>query len=128
LALSKVERCKVFLRDGFKCQDCGKPARFYNPITRFASDKVFCDLIVHHIDGDCSNNAYNNLITLCDECHKKAHGGWFRNKPVKKYFPKTMTEEVIKIAESIFSQSEYREHGYLHIAPKLIEKWAERNW
>lgn len=32
-------------------------------------------LVVHHRDGNATNNDPNNLITLCDSCHKKVHSG-----------------------------------------------------
>lgn len=31
------------------------------------------ELLVHHIDGDRSNNELGNLIPLCDGCHRKVH-------------------------------------------------------
>lgn len=32
----------------------------------------------HHVDGDHSNNAPENLAPLCDRCHTELHryGGW----------------------------------------------------
>ena len=32
-------------------------------------------LVVHHRDGNCTNNVPGNLITLCDSCHKLVHSG-----------------------------------------------------
>jgi len=31
------------------------------------------DLLVHHIDGNRSNNKYSNLIVLCTSCHAIVH-------------------------------------------------------
>jgi hypothetical protein len=33
------------------------------------------NLSEHHIDGDRSNNEYDNLIVLCHNCHHKIHNG-----------------------------------------------------
>lgn len=52
------------------------------PYTRFKGDtcsacgfmaKHRCQLDVHHIDRDHSNNAESNLRTLCANCHRLAH-------------------------------------------------------
>lgn len=53
----------VFFRDGHECQHChGK-----------SKDKV---LNVHHIESrKTGGDAPNNLVTLCETCHKKYHEG-----------------------------------------------------
>ena len=53
----------VLFRDGHKCQCCkGK-----------SGDSV---LIVHHIESrKTGGNAPNNLVTLCEACHKRYHKG-----------------------------------------------------
>ena len=53
----------VLYRDGYTCQCCkGK-----------SKDKI---LNVHHIESrNTGGNAPNNLITLCDTCHKGYHNG-----------------------------------------------------
>jgi N6-L-threonylcarbamoyladenine synthase len=53
----------VLWRDGHKCQHCTGKSR----------DKV---LNVHHIESrKTGGNAPNNLITLCETCHKAYHAG-----------------------------------------------------
>ena len=53
----------VLFRDGHTCQCCKGKSR----------DKV---LNVHHIESrKTGGNAPNNLITLCETCHKKYHNG-----------------------------------------------------
>ena len=53
----------VLFRDGHKCQCCKGKSR----------DKV---LNVHHIESrKTGGNAPNNLITLCETCHKGYHNG-----------------------------------------------------
>lgn len=40
---------------------------------------LFCEsadsLVVHHVDGDRSNNALENLIPVCRSCHGRIHSG-----------------------------------------------------
>lgn len=52
------------------------------------------DLEIHHIDGDITNNNFNNISVLCSYCHQtKAHivirdsRGRFINKYINKNFP-----------------------------------------
>ena len=53
----------VLFRDGHKCQCCNGKSK----------DNI---LNVHHIESrKTGGNAQNNLITLCDTCHKKYHAG-----------------------------------------------------
>lgn len=53
----------VLFRDGYRCQCCGKHG-----------DRV--KLHVHHKESrQTGGNAPNNLITLCEDCHKALHAG-----------------------------------------------------
>lgn len=53
----------VLFRDGYTCQHC-------------KSKNKNKKLVVHHIiSRKTGGNAPNNLITLCEECHKKYHEG-----------------------------------------------------
>ena len=53
----------VLFRDGYKCQCCG---RHGNGVK----------LHVHHIESrQTGGNAPDNLITLCEDCHKALHAG-----------------------------------------------------
>lgn len=38
-------------------------------------------LTVHHINGDSSNNAYDNQLILCHNCHTSHHQGTGPNQP-----------------------------------------------
>jgi len=49
---------------GWKCEDCGHPD---DPDAGYL-------LTVHHLDGDPSNNALDNLRALCQRCHLKRQG------------------------------------------------------
>lgn len=57
--LRPKKRHQVFRRDGYKCQDCGSNLR----------------LIAHHLclRKKGGTDLIENLITLCDSCHKKRH-------------------------------------------------------
>lgn len=52
---------KVFLRDGFKCRHCGFRGNLH----------------AHHIvyRSHQGPNEENNLITLCNSCHRGIHDG-----------------------------------------------------
>jgi 5-methylcytosine-specific restriction endonuclease McrA len=52
-------RAEVLRRDGWRCQTCGRPDR----------------LQVHHIRsrGRLGDDADENLITLCADCHSDIH-------------------------------------------------------
>ena len=56
----------VLHRDGYKCQCCGKKP----------SEKKGIKLHVHHLESrKIGGNAPDNLITLCEDCHKLYHLG-----------------------------------------------------
>ena len=52
----KKQRLIVLKNSKGKCEICGKQAR-----------------IVHHIDGSLSNHSIDNLISLCNPCHRAVH-------------------------------------------------------
>ena len=58
---SKIERLKPHLlkERGHQCENCKNTLWMGNPIP----------LEVDHIDGNKTNNSYNNLILLCCNCH-----------------------------------------------------------
>jgi len=57
----KKLRQKILSRDQFTCQYCG-----------FESEKY---QIVHHIDGNPSNNSDENLVVICQMCNLVEHSG-----------------------------------------------------
>lgn len=61
------KRLEVMNRDNFTCQVCGNGLNNGVPLN------------VHHIkykpNADPWEYADNNLLTLCEECHRKAHNG-----------------------------------------------------
>ena len=69
-------RFAAFVRDDWKCQDCGKAHTYFE---------------AHHIIGcaEGGSHALENLITLCAICHDKRHNKTPRaidnsGKPAKK--------------------------------------------
>lgn len=56
---------------------------------------MFGGLEAHHINGNSEDNRFENLISLCNDCHLyKAHNGSWKNKPTKTYQPKALTEHL----------------------------------
>lgn len=53
-------------RDNYTCQDC-RITQEENII------KFNRKLAVHHIDGNDTNNVKENMISLCNKCHRKLH-------------------------------------------------------
>ena len=53
----KALRDEILVRDGGRCTICG------------GTDYLH----IHHIDGDRSHDAPENLTTLCDRCHSRIH-------------------------------------------------------
>lgn len=65
----------VLWRDGYTCQCCGA----------HANKKKKVRLHVHHLESrKAGGDAPDNLITLCDRCHKKHHDGLITEKGLKK--------------------------------------------
>lgn len=58
----RIMRFEALRRDGYRCVECGAPAH----------DKI---LDVHHVipRSEGGSNEMDNLRTLCNECHRKAH-------------------------------------------------------
>ena len=55
--LSRGFKKYVYKRDGFACVLCGCREK----------------LTIHHVNGDRSRDDLDNLVLLCEKCHKKAH-------------------------------------------------------
>lgn len=97
-------REKVFLRDDYVCQFCGKGG----------------NIMAHHIVAwaDDINMRFNitNGITLCEVCHKNIHGGNFC-KPINYEYTKNKCEKKgIRLRKKISNRIEelIRERGNRH--------------
>lgn len=65
----------VLWRDGYTCQCCGVYPMKKNEVR----------LHVHHLESrKTGGNAPSNLVTLCENCHKKYHNGLITEKEFKK--------------------------------------------
>jgi 5-methylcytosine-specific restriction endonuclease McrA len=66
---------------GYLCTQCGCQClpKGYNHLD--ISLRRSLTLQVHHLDGDPSNNAADNLIPLCAGCHLRVHRHWGRITP-----------------------------------------------
>ena len=53
----KTKRAEILARDGHRCRICG-------------AEKY---LHIHHRDGDRTNDSADNLVTLCEQCHRRVH-------------------------------------------------------
>ena len=62
LRVWRKQRLLALDRDGHQCQDCGQDQK---------------RLVVHHLveraPGKPDNHALDNLLTLCDSCHRRRH-------------------------------------------------------
>lgn len=67
-------------------------------------NKIYFTLEVHHIDGDWKNNALENLLVICTDCHNNIHNKLKiidNDSPTKKrylikYFRKFLKRKVYK--------------------------------
>lgn len=84
----------------------------YNTICNLCGKKVFIP-ILHHIDGNHSNNIINNRILICSKCHRLLHTPGKNNKNLKNEekllenhkFKKDSTFE--QINNNFFQKKEY---------------------
>lgn len=102
----------VLHRDGYKCQCCG--AR--------STKKKEVKFHVHHIESRKNGgNAPNNLITLCEGCHKALHQGLIqlpdkikRNRPLRDAtFMGIMRKTLLERLRSEFTIPVQETYGYI---------------
>ena len=71
----------VFHRDGYQCQCCGASAN----APRGGDKKKGIKFHTHHLESrKTGGDAPDNLVTLCDKCHKAFHAGLITNDKLKK--------------------------------------------
>lgn len=69
----------------YKCQLCGWGE------TNIYSNTI--PLEVHHIDGDCTNNKFENLQLLCPNCHSLTKTNGSLNKNSKRFHKPRITKQ-----------------------------------
>lgn len=73
----------VLIRDGYSCRVCGR-SDFTNFSTADQYNKVHLAVQVHHITPrkKGGKDTFRNLITLCEECHRKTFSNDYSGLPV----------------------------------------------
>ena len=117
----------VLHRDGYKCACCGTKATSKKEV-KFHVDKV--KLNTHHIESrKTGGDAPDNLITLCEKCHKLHHTGKLDIPEKKRKLRSTrdatfmgiMRKTLIQRLKAIFSTIKVCEtYGY------ITKYWRER--
>ena len=103
----------VLWRDGYTCQCCGTHATKKNDVK----------LHVHHRESrKTGGNAPDNLVTLCEDCHKKLHKGIITANDLKKRkrhstrdaaFMGIMRKELLRRLRSELDIPVWETHGYV---------------
>lgn len=103
----------VLWRDGYTCQCCGAHATKKNDVK----------LHVHHRESrKTGGNAPDNLVTLCEDCHKKLHKGIITADDLKKRkrhstrdaaFMGIMRKELFLRLRSELNIPVWETHGYI---------------
>ena len=71
----------VFFRDGYTCQCCGAS----NKSLRGEARKKGLIFHTHHLESrKTGGDVPDNLVTICDKCHKDFHAGRLTNDKLKK--------------------------------------------
>lgn len=65
--VSGTLRQQVYDRWGKECVICGRSPE------KWSQSRSQEDLSIHHIDGDPENSQIDNLIPVCQSCHKSIH-------------------------------------------------------
>jgi len=74
-------------------------------------------LVVHHIDGNDSNHAIENLILLCDKCHRRVHTMNSWGRPIDR-----LTDE---LPLSSFDSREVQDYQSLEVDDDFYETVGE---
>jgi predicted nucleic acid-binding Zn ribbon protein len=79
-----VRRYLMTLYDN-KCQLCG-----WGQINQYTNS---IPLAIHHINGDCTDNSFDNLQLLCPNCHSLTDNFGSLNKESKRFHRQKVTKE-----------------------------------
>lgn len=74
----------VLIRDNYTCRVCGK-SDFSNFSTADLYNRIHFAVQVHHIipKKDGGKETFRNLVTLCEDCHRKTFSNDYAGLPVK---------------------------------------------
>ncbi len=91
----------VLFRDDYTCRVCHRSS-FSSVRSQKAYSRIHLNIQVHHIIPRSSggSNNFKNLITLCEDCHKKTFKGGYSGVPVTKELSVYSDKEVIHAAIS----------------------------
>jgi hypothetical protein len=101
---------QVIARAGRKCQACG---------LRETQERGKYLLHIHHIDGDDTNNSFNNLRLLCSRCHTSIHRGFEPGKPVA--MPSSLERGMAEMRRST-----HHSQKIMRVTDALIRKRIEK--
>lgn len=111
---SESYRQKGLEHHGDDCAVCGDP-----------------EDVIHHRDGDRTNNAILNLVPLCHACHQKIHGGNAKNDMAEKLvrelgkIPKSGDHTSISVSHELADELHSRKargESYEDVIWRLIEE------
>lgn len=97
MGLPKETRQTVFEEKVYQCYLCHR-----------GPEKFRQDLSIHHIDGDRSNNAIENLLPVCQSCHVSIHRSptgdyaeWHEKLPEESRFTSEDIQDLYEEREAI---------------------------
>ncbi|MEM0158418.1 MAG: HNH endonuclease [Thermoplasmataceae archaeon] len=131
----------VLMRDNFQCRVCER-SEFSSVPTDQGYSKIHISLEVHHIvpRKDRGSDSFRNLITLCEECHKKTfksdYGGVPHTGPLDLYYLDNMVYVYIPVEIdsrkhwlSAFLQNyhtDFSDRGYRILSPAKGARYLAR--
>ena len=80
-------------------------------------------LIIHHIDGDPSNNEENNLTVMCQKCHHKCHHKTYSHK-----IPIEVNKDIVFRVDAKEKEKIEVEAKKLGISVSAFIRLLIRNW
>jgi len=83
-------------------------------------EKDLAKLHIHHADGDWSNNSEENLILLCEDCHRVIH--W---SPMSPYYDEEKYQKVSRGIEKWLGRKVRLVRKGGSVLPELIKKMSK---
>ncbi|WP_082682206.1 HNH endonuclease [Haloferax profundi] len=115
-------RRKVYQRDGYKCQNCGRKGGPYGDF----------ELHAHHIVPKSQGGSHkkSNLKTLCKQCHDAAHGKGIApsQKKKKRGFWSWLFGSSSKSSEQKqeYTPEDRDDDGYVRLGKSNGKGWAQK--